>query len=168
MEKRTNEKIDELAALVKESALAIKENSVAIKENAAAIDDLVTIVKAGFDQVGKDIVDVNQKVDILRTELKNDIAGVDARLSSVRLELKSEISAVRTELKSEISGLRNELHSEISSVRTEIGSLRSEMRDGFMNTNDKVDLLAVKLADKKVITKKDAEEVMALGPVLVS
>jgi hypothetical protein len=132
MEKGTNEKIDELAALVKESALAIKENSAAIKENATAIDDLATIVKAGFDQVGKDIADVNHKVDVFHAELK------------------SEISAVRTELKSEIS------------------DLRTEVRDGFMKTNDKVDLLTVKLSDKNVITKKDAKEVMAINPVTIS
>jgi hypothetical protein len=133
MENSTNEKIDELAAIV--------------KENAATIEDLAIIVKAGFDHVGEEIAS-------LRSEFK--------------IEPKSEISAVRTELKSDIVGLRNEFHSEASSVRTEISSLRSEMCDGFMKTNDKVDLLAVKLSDKNVITRKDAKEVMVINPVTIS
>ncbi len=128
-------------------------------------DELVAMIKGGFDQVGKDIAEVNNKVDTLRTELKSEISAVRTELKSevhtLRTELKSEISAVRTELKSEMHTLRTELKSEISDLRTEV-------RDGFMKTNDKVDLLAVKLSDKNVITKKDAKEVMAINPVSIS
>jgi len=137
MEKDINGKIDELASIV--------------KENTSSIDELAMLVKSGFDHVG-------EEMHALRTELKNDIAGVDARMSSIRTELKGEIVSVRTELKNEIS-------SEMSSVRTEISALRNEMHDGFMKTNDKVDLLAVKLQDKNIITKTDAKEVMAINPV---
>ena len=55
-------------------------------------------------------------------------------------------------LKQDVGMLKNQLASEVSSVRTEIGSLRSETREGFMKTNDKVDLLTEKLVDKNVIT----------------
>lgn len=106
-------------------------------------EELVEFIKGGFDQVGRDIAEVNNKVDGLRTELKSEI-------SAVRTELKSEMHTLRTELKSEISDLRTEVH------------------DGFMKTNDKVDLLVVKLSDKNVITKKDAKEVMAINPVSIS
>lgn len=75
--------------------------------------------------------------------------------------VSEEISSLRTELKNEIS-------SEISSVRTEISSLRTEMQEGFLRTNDKVDLLTVKLQDKNVIAKADAKEVMAINPLALS
>jgi hypothetical protein len=55
-----------------------------------------------------------------------------------------------------------------SFIRKEISALRSEMQDGFLKTNNKVDLLTVRLADKKVITQKDAKEVMAINPLPLS
>jgi hypothetical protein len=137
MENGTNEKIDELTELVKENGAAIKENTTSIK-------DLAAIVKAGFDHVGVEF-------SLLLKEFK--------------AELKAEISFLRTELKNEISMVRNDLSSETSSIRTEISSLRSEMQEGFLKTNDKVDLLTVKLQDKTIITKSDAKEVMATSPL---
>jgi len=96
------------------------------------------------------------KFDELAKIMKTGFDQVGEQISELRAEFKSE-------LKAEISGVSNKIDSEISSVRTEINALRTEVRDGFMKTNDKVDLLTVKLADKKVISAKDAKEVMALG-----
>jgi len=117
-------------------------------------DELAAMIKNGFDSMGQEM---NRRFDLV---------GKD--MVELRNELKTEISSVRSELKSDIAGVRNELHSEVSSVRTEISALRSEMQDGFLKTNDKVDLLTVKLADKKVITKNDAKEVMAITPLPLS
>jgi phage host-nuclease inhibitor protein Gam len=111
-----------------------------MEKDTTSNEELVELIKAGFDHVGEEI-------------------------SSLRTELKGEISSLRTELKNEISMVRNDLSSETSSIRTEISSLRSEMQEGFMKTNDKVDLLTVKLQEKNVITKSDAKEVMAISPL---
>ncbi len=50
-----------------------------------------------------------QEISDVRHELKKDIAGVDLGLSSLRTELKGEISGLRTELKGDISELRDEV-----------------------------------------------------------
>lgn len=98
-------------------------------------EELVELIKNGFDHVSEGFALVRGEISSLRTEFKSDLKS---EISSLRTELKAEISAVRTELKNEIS-------SEISSVRTEISSLRTEMQEGFLKINDKVDLLTVKL-----------------------
>jgi|GEM_PF-5433979 len=134
------------------------------KDNASN-EELIELIKTGFDHVGEEFSSLRAefKVDLssLRTELKNEI-------SSLRTELKSEISSVRTELKNDISMVRNDLSSEASSIRTEISALRSEVREGFLKTNDKVDLLAVKLQEKNIITEADAKEVMAISPLTLA
>lgn len=97
--------------------------------------------------------DTNKKIDELAQIVKVGFDNVGEQISTLRTELKADIA--RVDIK---------IDTEISSVHSEIGELRTEMREGFMKTNDKVDLLTVKLADKKVITPSDAKEVMALGP----
>jgi uncharacterized coiled-coil DUF342 family protein len=114
------------------------------------IDELTALVKGNASSI-----------DELAMLVKSGFDHMGDEISSVRTELKAEISSVRTELKNEIS-------SEISSVRTEISALRSEMHNGFMKTNDKVDLLAEKLVNKNVITKTDAKEVMSVSPFPLS
>jgi uncharacterized protein YfbU (UPF0304 family) len=117
------------------------------------IDELVVIVKGNTEAIGE-----------LSVMVKNNATAIEDLATIVKSgfdHVSEEIASVRTELK-------NEITSEISSVRTEISELRSEMHDGFMKTNDKVDLLTVKLQEKKVITPADAKEVMAISPLSLS
>ena len=115
-------------------------------------DELAIMIKTGFDEMGRRFDTIENDVG----SLKRDVGG-----------LKQDVDV----LKEDVAELKNgqlEHSSEISSLRSEVGSLRTEMHDGFMKTNDKVDLLAEKLVDKNVITKKDAKEVMAVGPLSLS
>ena len=112
--------------------------------------------------------DTNKKIDELAAMMKGGFDEMGRRFDDLRTELKGDISAVRTELKGDILRVDNNLSSEASSIRSEISALRSEMHDGFMKTNDKVDLLTVKLQDKNVITKADAKEILAITPMSLS
>lgn len=83
-------------------------------------------------------------------------------------EMGRHFDTITSILRQDVNDLKSgqDRHSsEIASLRLDVGSLRTEMRDGFMKTNDKVDLLTVKLADKKVITKADAQEIISINPV---
>jgi ATP-dependent Zn protease len=108
--------------------------------------------------------DTNKKIDELAALVKVGFDHVSEEFASVR----SEISSVRTELKNEISGIRTDLTSEISSLRTEVHESFARVDEQLLTTNDKVDLIAEKLSDKKVITKEEAKEVMSLGQLPLS
>jgi len=71
--------------------------------------------------VGWADVATRRDLEVLRTELGAEIAGV-------RTELGAEIAGVRTELGAEIATLRSDLGSAIAGDRAELGSLRVEMR----------------------------------------
>jgi len=93
--------------------------------------------------VGWADVATRRDLEVLRTELGAEIAGVrtelGAEIAGVRTELGAEIAGVRTELGAEIAGVRTELGAEIATLRSdlgsaiagdraELGSLRVEMR----------------------------------------
>jgi uncharacterized linocin/CFP29 family protein len=109
------------------------------------IEDLAKMMKGGFDEIG-------QRFDVIENDL-----GV----------VKQDVSTLKQDV-NELKNGQDRHSSEIASLRLDIGSLRTEMHDGFMKTNDKVDLLVVKLSDKKVITKSDAKEIISINPVSIS
>jgi len=82
--------------------------------------------------VGWADVATRRDLEVLRTELGAEIAGVrtelGAEIAGVRTELGAEIAGVRTELGAEIATLRSDLGSAIAGDRAELGSLRVEMR----------------------------------------
>ena len=123
-----------------------------------ANEELIELIKGGFDHLSEEIVSVR--------------FDLSSKIDLVRSDLSSKIDLVRTELKNEISVVRTDLSSEISSVRTEISALRSETREGFarvdaqfLTADNNVDKLTQKLQDKNVITNADAKEVMAINPL---
>lgn len=101
-----------------------------------SIDGLVTIV--GAVTLMLTIIFFNQNlgnnINLVRTELKADIAGVrtelKADIAGVRTELKadierleSDIEAVRTELKADIENVRMELSADIDRLEADIQRL---------------------------------------------
>lgn len=83
-----------------------------------SIDGLVTIV--GAVTLMLTIIFFNQNlgnnINLVRTELKADIAGV-------RTELKADIAGVRTELKADIENVRMELSADIDRLEADIQRL---------------------------------------------
>lgn len=81
----------------------------------------------------------HRHLELVRKELKSDIAGVQlevrAESKSVRSEMKSEFADVRTEMRAEFTAVRTEMRAEFTAVRTEMraefADVRAEMRAEF-------------------------------------
>jgi len=70
---------------------------------------------------------LDNKLGILRSELKTDMAELRGDLRDLRSELKGDIAELRSEVRSECGKLRGELHAEIGGLHAEIGGLRGEL-----------------------------------------
>jgi len=83
---------------------------------------------------------LDNKIDMLRLELKQETANIRRELAEARTELNTKINETRTELNGKINELRAELRNEIadlksenarefSSIRNEIAMIRNEIAD---------------------------------------
>ena len=88
---------------------------------------------AGFDKrqayAITEVLESNVVEDLEQRLVTKDY--LDARLSELRGELRTDIAAFKSELKSEIAGSRSEFKSEIGSLRSEIKSEVSTLRAEF-------------------------------------
>jgi archaellum component FlaC len=78
-------------------------------------------------------------------------------------EVLEAIQELATHVDKRLDSVEKCMESGFAEVRQEFRDVRHEIRqvdERVMQVNDKVDLLAVKLMDKEVISKTDAAEVM--------
>ena len=71
-------------------------------------------------ELKEDIAGLETKMEAVRVELREDIAKLDAKIEAVRIELKEDITALREELKGDIAALREELKGDIAALREEL------------------------------------------------
>ena len=64
---------------------------------------------------------------MLQSQLRAEFVALNAKMDSVRTELRTDIASVRTELRTDIASGRTEL-------RTDFASGRTELRDDFRQT----------------------------------
>ncbi|MDF1603923.1 hypothetical protein [Nocardioides sp. YIM 152315] len=71
-----------------------------------------------------DVARLEAKVDDHRSESKADIAGLrdelKADLAETRSELKADLAAVRSELKADLAAVRSELKADLAETRSEL------------------------------------------------
>jgi hypothetical protein len=72
----------------------------------------------------RDDIATKQDVDLVRTDLRAEIAALRTELkgdiAALRAELKGDIAELRTELKGDIAGLRAELKADMAETKAEI------------------------------------------------
>jgi hypothetical protein len=79
-------------------------------------------------EAAEEAASVHNRLDVL----DRGVAGVNAGIDLLRTEVKGEIAALRTEVTGQIAALRTEVTGQIGVLRTEvtgeIGALRTEVR----------------------------------------
>ncbi|WP_407269757.1 hypothetical protein [Radiobacillus sp. PE A8.2] len=81
----------------------------------------------------------------LLTDFKHELTGM-------RKEFKEELTGIRTEFREELTGIRTEFKEELSEMRKDQNSLRVEMRNGFAQVNDKLDILTKQMSNVVIET----------------
>jgi predicted nucleic acid-binding Zn-ribbon protein len=82
---------------------------------------------------------LEHRMDLLRQEVKAEIAGL-------RQEVKAEIAGLRQEMKAEIAGLRQGVNAEIAGLRQEMAGLCQEVKAEIGNALNKAMLYFTALA----------------------
>jgi len=108
----------------------------------------VVLVLRQFDSIREEIgvlsydldlarIQLNQRVDIVDSDLQNKINGLSANLLNVENDLSKEISSIKAKTSSDFSGIIESVVSSVVSIRTDVaqgtGFIISE--DGFVVTN---------------------------------
>lgn len=105
-----------------------------------SIDGLATIV--GAVTLMLTIIFFNQNlgnnINLVRTELKADIAGARTELKADIDRLESDIQAVRTELKADIEAVRTELKADIENVRMELSADIDRLEADIQRLDDRL------------------------------
>ena len=70
-----------------------------MEKDSTTNEELIGMIKSGFDQVGKDIAAVNNKVD-----------SVNNKVDMFRAELSSEIRAIGTEMRDGFDHIDDQFH----------------------------------------------------------
>ncbi len=107
----------------------------AVNDLSAVIHDLATMTSEKFELQ-------DNKIDGLRTELKQEIADL-------RAELKQEVTDLRTELKQEVTDLRSEMRHEFSKVHAELNDIEERLTFLEKRTIEDADMLAEEVLDLK-------------------
>ena len=67
---------------------------------------------------------------MLQSQLRAEFVALNAKMDSMRTELRTDISSLRTTLRTDISSVRTALRTDISSVRTDLhDDFRQTLKD---------------------------------------
>jgi hypothetical protein len=115
-------------------------------------------VKYGFKQ--KEMGDLVQKIDNLRTEFKSDFTNLRTEFkndfTNLRAEFKSDLAGLHTEFKNDLAGLRTEFKSDLAGLHTEFkNDLEVIKVNHFGHLKDFLSELTSILLDKGVINNQD-------------
>ena len=104
------------------------------------------------------VLELSNKIDI-KNELKADIAKVDSKLGSTRLELKGDINAGNKELKEGIAKVDSKVDSTRRELNADIDAGNKELKEGIAKVDSKLgstrDELKGDIADVKKELKDD-------------
>jgi ABC-type phosphate transport system auxiliary subunit len=78
--------------------------------------------------------------------LPERVSALEHRMDLLRQEVKAEIAGLRQEVKAEIAGLRQEMKAEIAGLRQEMAGLRQEVKAEIGNALNKAMLYFTALA----------------------
>ena len=108
------------------------------------------------------VLELSNKIDI-KNELKADIAKVDSKLGSTRLELKGDINAGNKELKEGIAKVDSKVDSTRRELNADIDAGNKELKEGIAKVDSKLgstrDELKGDIADVKKELKDDIDKV---------
>ncbi len=101
--------------------------------------------KAFIYNEDKEVNKMEKQILELLTDFKHELTGM-------RKEFKEELTGIRTEFREELTGIRTEFKEELSEMRKDQNSLRVEMRNGFAQVNDKLDILTKQMSNVVIET----------------
>jgi hypothetical protein len=105
--------------------------------------------------------------------IKGIASKVDSNAEAIQAlaqHMDEQHAQTRSELRSEIEGLRSDTTSGMDTLKKELTDFRYATEEGFNSVehmireeDKKIDRVTEKLLLKKIVTEKDAKEILALG-----
>jgi hypothetical protein len=105
--------------------------------------------------------------------IKGIASKVDSNAEAIQAlaqHMDEQHAQTRSELRSEIEGLRSDTASGMDTLKKELTDFRYATEEGFNSVehmireeDKKIDRVTEKLLLKKIVTEKDAKEILALG-----